>query len=269
MTVANLLGLEGKNSLVVGGGFGMGRESALLLAQAGANVVVGDMIQARADAVAAEIEALGVKASTATGDVTRREDAEALVDAAADFYGGNLDVLVNIVGIASWTMLMELDDATWEHDLGINLRQHLFVGRAAARRMIAAGIPGRIAMVASVDGFYGSPNHAAYGVAKAGVVSLTKTMAQEWGQHGIRVNAIAPDAILTPRVRVMIEQAGQDPDDTSGQIERPLSRSGTPAEIAGPLIFMVSDLSSYVSGQTLVVDGGMIGVPAGGRYVRR
>ena len=265
VTVGNLLGLEGKNALVVGGGFGMGRESVLLLARAGANVVVGDMLADRAAAVAAEAEALGVRAGTTGGDVTKRVEAEALVDRAADFYDGRLDVLVNIVGIASWALLMDLDDATWEHDLAINLSQHLYVGRAAARRMIAAGIAGRIAMVASVDGFYGSPNHAAYGAAKAGVVSLTKTMAQEWGKHGIRVNAIAPDAILTPRVRVIMEQAGHDPDDTSGQAERPLQRSGTPAEIAGPLIFMVSDLSSYVSGQTLMVDGGMFGVPGGHR----
>jgi 3-oxoacyl-[acyl-carrier protein] reductase len=210
-----------------------------------------------------------VKASTVSSDVTKREEAEALVDAAADFYGGALEILVNIVGLASWKMLMDFDDETWEHDLRINLYQHMYVGRAAARRMIAAGIPGRMAIVASVDGFYGSPTHAAYGVAKAGVISLAKTMAQEWGEHGIRVNAIAPDAILTPRVRVMIEQSGRDPEDTAGQVERPLQRSGSPAEIAGPLVFMVSDLSSFVSGQTLVVDGGMIGVPAGGRYVKR
>lgn len=265
MVVGNLLGLEGKNVLVVGGGFGMGRESALLLARAGANVVVADFIHERADAVAAEVEALGVRSRPAYGDVTDLDQAEALVQTAADFYGGQLEVLVNIVGIASWTHILDFDDKTWDHDLDMNLRQHLYVGRAAARRMIAAGVPGRIAMVASVDGFYGSPNHAAYGVAKAGVVSLTKTMAQEWGEHGIRVNAIAPDAILTPRVRVMMEQAGRDPDDNSGQGERPLMRSGTPAEIAGPLIFMVSDLSSFVSGQTLIVDGGLFGVPVGGR----
>jgi NAD(P)-dependent dehydrogenase (short-subunit alcohol dehydrogenase family) len=106
-------------------------------------------------------------------------------------------------------------------------------------------------------------------VAKAGVISLAKTMAQEWGVHGIRVNAVAPDAILTPRVRAMMVARGIDPDTDTGpvQSDRPLARMGSPAEIAGPLVFLVSDLSSFVSGQTLIVDGGMFGVPTGGRSV--
>src|ERR1700677_2778302 len=227
----SILGLNGKNALVVGGGFGMGRETALLLANTGANVVVGDIIPDRADSVAKEAEAIGVRSLGAYGDVTKQKEAEAVVRAAAGFFDGRLDILVNIVGIASWTTIMDFDDETWDHDLGMNLRHHLYVGRAAARQMISAGIPGRIAMVASVDGFYGSPNHAAYGVAKAGVVSLTKTMAQEWGQHGIRVNSIAPDAILTPRVRVLFEEAGIDTEDESRHDARPLARFRTPAEI--------------------------------------
>jgi NAD(P)-dependent dehydrogenase (short-subunit alcohol dehydrogenase family) len=260
----NILGLEGRTALVMGGGFGIGRETALLLAAAGANVAIGDIDPSRAEAVADEVKAQGVLSAAAPGDARIEAEARRMVDVAADLGGGRLDVLVNIVGLASWVSLLDVDDETWDHDLNMNLRHHLYVGRAAARRMIEAGVPGRIAMVASVDGYYGSDNHPAYGVAKAGVISLVKTMAQEWGHHGIRVNAVAPDAILTPRVRVMLEQRGLDPEATE-QFERPIARMGSPAEIAGPLVFLVSDLSSFVSGQTLIVDGGLFGVSAGHR----
>src|SRR5215475_1633310 len=120
-----------------------------------------------------------------------------------------------------------------------------------------------MAVVASVDAFYASTNHPAYGVAKAGLVSLVKTMAQEWGRYGIRVNAVAPDAVLTPRIQAGMADRGIDPDVGTPQPLRPLERNCTPAEIAGPLVFLVSDLSSFVSGQTLVVDGGLFWVPTG------
>ena len=266
MAQTDILGLNGKGALVVGGGRGIGRETALLLARAGAQVAVGDVDHGRADAVADEVAAAGVRSLAVYGDVTRATEAEAMVGTAADFFDGRLEVVINIVGLASWATVLDTDDEIWDHDLTINLAHHLFVSRAAARRMIAAGIPGRIAVVASVDGLYGSPNHPAYGVAKAGVMSLTRTMAQEWGVHGIRVNGVAPDAILTPRVAAMLADRGIDVE--SGELpqsERPLARMGQPAEIAGPLVFLVSDLSSYVSGQTLIVDGGMFGVPGGSR----
>jgi NAD(P)-dependent dehydrogenase (short-subunit alcohol dehydrogenase family) len=261
----NVLGLEGKGALVVGGGRGIGRETALLLASVGANVVIGDIDAGRGDSVADEVATMGVRSLAVRGDATDPGEAQTIVESAAGFYDGHLDVVINIVGIASWVTLLDVDDAMWDDQFANNLRHHLYIGRAAARQMILASAPGRIALVASVDGFYGSPNHAAYGAAKAGVVSLTKTMAQEWGQYGIRVNAIAPDAILTPRVEVLLAARGVNLQDHDRQLHRPLSRMGTPAEIAGPLVFLVSDLSSYVSGQTLIVDGGLFGVPAGHR----
>jgi NAD(P)-dependent dehydrogenase (short-subunit alcohol dehydrogenase family) len=259
----NILGLAGRNALVVGGGNGIGRETVLLLARAGANVAVGDIISERAQAVAAEASGLGVRAHPVCGDARVETDALSMVDGSEEGLRGPLEILVNIVGIASWVTVMDIDDETWDHDLGMNLRHHLYVGRAAAKAMVASATAGRIAMVASVDGFYGSTNHPAYGVAKAGLISLTKTMAQEWGQYGIRVNAVAPDAILTPRVRQMLTEAGVAFENQESV--RPLKAWGTPAEIAGPLTFLVSDLSSFVSGQTLIVDGGMFGVPGGTR----
>ena len=132
-----------------------------------------------------------------------RAQAEAIVEQAADALGG-LDVVINMIGFAAWGTLMELDDDTWDLDFARNLRHHVWVGRAAARRMIDQGTGGAMAFVASVSGIYGAPRHAAYGAAKAGVMSLTRTMAQEWGRQGIRVNAVAPDMIATPRMRACL-----------------------------------------------------------------
>ena len=251
----NLLGLDGKRSLVLGGGYGIGRESALLLARAGAPVVVADLAPARADAVAAEIAGLGVTSHALSGDVTDRATAEGIVDAAASFHGG-LDVVINMIGFAAWGTLFDLDDDAWELDLSRNLRHHLWTGKAAARHMIDQGTGGALAMVASVSGIYGAPRHAAYGAAKAGVMSLTRTMAQEWGRHGIRVNAVAPDMIATPRMREQQAHFAEDPDARARDSIQPLGRMGEADEIAGPLVFLVSDLASFVTGQTLIVDGG-------------
>ena len=211
---ASLFGLQGKPALVVGGGFGIGRASALLLARAGADVAVADLDGRRAAAVAEEITALGVRSTALTGDVTDRAQAEAVVAAAADFHG-SLEVLINMVGTAAWAQLLAVDDDAWTTDLTRNLTQHLYVGRAAAKRMIDQGTGGRIAVVASVSGLYGAPNHGAYGAAKAGLMELVRTMAQEWGPHGIRVNAVAPDMIATPRVMAAYADTGNDPDDAA------------------------------------------------------
>jgi 3-oxoacyl-[acyl-carrier protein] reductase len=251
----DLLGLAGKRSLVLGGGYGIGKESALLLARAGAPVVVADLDLARAEATAAEITALGVAAHALSGDVTDRTRAEGIVDEAAAFHGG-LDVMINMIGFAAWGNLFDLDDDTWELDLSRNLRHHLWTGKAAARHMIAQDTGGAIAMVASVSGIYGAPNHAAYGAAKAGVMSLTRTMAQEWGRNGIRVNAVAPDMIATPRMREQQAHFQESGEERARDSIQPLGRMGEADEIAGPLVFLVSDLASFITGQTLIVDGG-------------
>jgi 3-oxoacyl-[acyl-carrier protein] reductase len=226
----NVLGLSGKPALVIGGGYGMGRASALLLARAGANVALADIIEERAQSVAKEVEALGVRALALTG---------------------SLEVVINMVGLATWNELLDTDEEAWEQQMMINLRHHLYVGRAAARHMIEQRSGGRMAFVASVSGIYGAPFHGAYGAAKAGVMSLVRTMANEWGRHNIRVNAVAPDVISTPRLPQTMtpEQARSE-----GVL---LGRMGTPEEIAGALVFFVSDLASFVTGQTLIVDGGV------------
>ena len=242
-----LLDMTGRGALVVGGGQGIGRATALALQESGARVAVLDSEGDRAKAVAAELrDAVAVVADVTDPDQARRGVAEA--EAAL----GSIDAVVNIVGSASWGSLLELDEETWERDFIVNLKHHWYVSRSAARSWVDAGRPGAICVVGSVSGLFSSPNHGAYGAAKAGVLGFVRTAAEEWWPHGIRVNAVVPGAVRTPR----IEAAWQD-----GSIPRPsedtLRRMAQPEDIAGAALFLVSDLALRVTGQSIVVDGGV------------
>lgn len=248
--MSEVFGLNGKKALVVGGGSGIGAATSALLATAGATVAVADVDGDRAKAVAAE-----VGGTPLAGDVTKVAEAERVVDEAHAALGG-IDVVANIVGLASWGDILTMPAETWQHDLDINLNQHLYVGRAAARHMIAAGTGGALALVTSISGIYGAPNHAAYGAAKAGAMALARSMANEWAPHKIRVNTVAPDVIGTPRVLDGFREKGYTDPDVIVADEVLLGRWGRPEEIAGPLVFLLSDLATFMTGQTLVVDGG-------------
>jgi NAD(P)-dependent dehydrogenase (short-subunit alcohol dehydrogenase family) len=148
-----------------------------------------------------------------------------------------------------WSSLLDYDVAEFDRSLALNLRSALLVSQAFARACVNSGIRASIVCTSSISGLGASPYHAAYGAAKAALCQLVQTMAVEWGPRGIRVNAIAPGTIATPRASI-----SADPQRDRAAI--PLGRRGEPEEIAGAALFLLSDLSSYVSGQTLVVDGG-------------
>jgi 3-oxoacyl-[acyl-carrier protein] reductase len=248
--MSSLFGLAGRGALVVGGGQGIGRASVLLLARLGSQVAVLDAERERAESVAEEARALGVRAAALVADVTRAAEAErAVAEARATL--GTLDAVVNIVGAASWGTLLELDDAAWERDFAVNLKHHWYVARAAARGFIAAQRPGALCAVGSVSGNFSAANHGAYGAAKAGLHAFVRTAAEEWWPHGIRVNAVVPGTVRTPR----IEAAW-----ASGAIRTPaaddLARMAAPDDIANASVFLVSELARRITGQTLIVDGG-------------
>lgn len=249
----DVFGLDGHKALVVGGGYGSGKLTAQLLAQAGASVAVADIRPDRAGQVAREIGGHAI-----TGDVTTPEGAAAIVDEAHASLGG-LTRLANIVGLVSMGAFIDNDPAHWRQQFDLNLMQQVYVCHAAGRHMLAEG-GGAIAMVASVSGIYGAPDQAAYGMAKAGVMSLTRTLAAEWGPQGIRVNAIAPDITAVPR---LTDQVPGTRDDALAMMDAmareegvPLQRFGRPEELARPLLFLLSDMSSFMTGQCLVIDGG-------------
>lgn len=228
----------------------MGRATALALARAGAGVAVIDVESERAEAVAAEVRDLGRPACALAADVTTADEATRGLAGARNELGG-LDIVVNVVGASSWAPLLELDEETWEAQFAVNLKHHWYVARSAARAWIDAGEPGALCVVGSISGVFSAANHGAYGAAKAGLLGLVRTAAEEWWPYGIRVNAVVPGAVRTPR----IESAWAE-----GSIPRPdkdtLERMALPEDIAGPILFLVSDLARCVTGQSVVVDGG-------------
>lgn len=248
--VTSLFGLEGKRIMVLGGGQGMGEATVKLLASLGASVAVVDLEPERAERVAAEVAQTGAAALPFAVNVT---DDDALVETIARVGRelGPLDGMATVIGMAGWSPIAEMELETWDADHRRNLRYFFLAAREVARSLLQREAPGAMVCVASVDGIVSAPNHAAYGAAKAGLINLVKTMAVEWSGRGIRVNAVAPGGIVTPRIPF----AGKEVERKSMAL-LPMQRRGTVEDIAKAAAFFLSDLSPYVTGQTLAVDGG-------------
>jgi NAD(P)-dependent dehydrogenase (short-subunit alcohol dehydrogenase family) len=242
----DLLRLDGRNYVVVGAGQGMGRQTCHALTQAGAaKIICVDIEEDRAKDIADEI---GIGTAWA-GDVTKRSEAQRL-GAFAEEQLGTIHGLVDIVGMARWASVLEVDDENWDWSLDMNLRHAYLVSQELGRRMVTTG-GGTMVFIASVSGLSGAPMHAAYGAAKAGLMAYIQTLAVELGPQGVRANAVAPGVILTPRMEAIYT----DEQRVANDAVVPLGRMGRPADIAGAALFLTSDLSSFVSGRTLVVDG--------------
>lgn len=247
----DVFGIAGKRALVVGGGQGIGEAVALAFAGAGSDVVLVDVDSARCEAVAAKVRALGRDAQIVTANVLDDQEASDLV-AAAERRAGAIDLLATIVGSTAYRPLLETEIEHWDFEQKLNLRYVFLVGKAFAAARVRTGQPGTATFVSSVSGMMAAPRHAPYGAAKAGLIHLVKTMATEWAPHGIRVNSVAPGPIITPRL--------PDTPEWREQIERsalPMQRRGRVEEIANAVLFLASEMSSYVTGQTLAVDGGL------------
>lgn len=242
----SLLRLDGRRFVVIGAGQGIGRQATHALASAGARVVCVDRDGDLANDVAAEVDGIPW-----IGDVTRRADVERLFDEAAAGLGG-LDGVVDTVGMAQYAGLLELDDELWQWHQDICIR-HVFLALQYGGRKLRDGGGGSMVFVASASGISAAPEHAAYGAAKAGVMSLVRSAAEELGPHGIRVNAVAPGVVWTPRVSAYLGEKGRQRNADNA----PLRRVALPADIAATILFLSSDLAGYVSGQTLSVDGGV------------
>ena len=242
----DLLRVDQRNYVVLGAGQGMGRQTCHALTQAGAaSIVCVDIDSERAVDIAQEI-GIGIPW---VGDVTKRDDARRL----GDFAEEQLRVIngfVDIVGMARWASLLEIDDENWNWSHDMNVRHAFLVSQELGKRMVSTG-GGTMVFIASASGLSAAPMHAAYGVAKAGLMAYVQSLAVELGPSGVRANAIAPGVILTPRMEV----AFSDDQRAANSAVVPLGRMGRPADIAGAVLFLTSDLSSFVSGRTLVVDG--------------
>jgi len=249
------INLGDRVAIVAGGGRGIGRSSSLILAEAGAGVVVVDIDRERANAVVREIGDSGGRAIPVVADVRESRQVDSVVQAALGEFG-HIDALVNIIGLASWAPALDMSEEVWDADLVLNLKYVWLCSRAVARVMVEQGRKGSIINTCSISGMTAAPSHAAYGSAKAGLVGLTRSLAVEWARYYIRVNAIAPGSMKTPRIMEMIKAA---PEIEEAQANRvPLGRWGTTEDIAGAVLFLASDLSDYITGQTIVVDGGFL-----------
>ena len=249
---ASFFGLAGKKALIIGGGQGMGESTALFLARAGCDVALVDVVPDRADAVGQKIAALDRKAFTIAGNVLDDGQIPLIVTEAEAKLGG-LDLMVSIVGAAAWGSLLETTADIWDQQMHLNLRYFFLVARQVAESLIRRGQPGAIVGIASVDGQRAAPMRGVYGAAKAGLISLVQTMAVEWAPHHIRVNAIAPGHIVTPRMFDTPQRA----DLYAGSL-LPMRQRGTPDDIGRAALFLASDMARYITGTTLDVDGGLL-----------
>lgn len=246
--------IEGKVTIVTGGGTGIGESIAREFAARGAKVLIASRNVENLTKVRDEIRKAGGACEMTTVDVRQADQCEAMVETAVKHFG-RLDVLINNHGASITTPSLNLSPNGWRAVVGINLDGTFFCSKAAARQFIKQGGGGSIVNISSTAGVHGSPTMLPYGAAKAGVVNLTISQAGEWGEHGIRVNCIAPGPIDTegaaprvwpnPKVKQMVANS------------RALQRFGRVEEIAYPCIFLASEAASYVTGETLIVDGGV------------
>jgi 3-oxoacyl-[acyl-carrier protein] reductase len=243
--------LENKHALVTGGSRGIGRAIALAFASAGAHVAISDIqIDDQAENVVNEIKSHGVKAKAYAADAGSFEASEKLVnDVLADF--GRIDILVNNAGITRDNLLLRMSETDWDMVIQVNLKSIFNMTKAIQRSMLKQR-DGSIINMSSVVGLSGNAGQSNYSASKAGLIGFTKSIAQEFGSRGIRCNAIAPGFIET----AMTEKLPEDVRENWIK-SIPLRRSGKPEDVANIAIFLASDLSSYVTGQVISVDGGM------------
>ena len=248
--------LSGKTAIVTGAGRGIGRAIALALAREGCQVGIADILPGSAKAVAAEVDALGVKGLALPVDLTSRVEVEQMVaEAMAQF--GQIDIVVNNAGWDRMGLFLDTDEETWDRIIAVNLKAMLYVCKAALPHMVARGA-GKVVNVASDAGRVGSSGEAVYSATKGAVIAFSKALAREMARHRITVNAVCPGLTETPLLQSLREQSPKMAKILEAVTHAtPLGRVATPEEIAGAVGFFASPEADFITGQTLSVSGGL------------
>jgi NAD(P)-dependent dehydrogenase (short-subunit alcohol dehydrogenase family) len=243
--------LTGKTAIVTGGGGGIGRRVAIAFSEFGAKLIIADIDQKTADLVVSEIKAKGGEAIAIRMDVTNPDEVYEMVNAAVNAFG-RVDILFNNAGISIRGPAESFSLDEWNKVIAVNLTGMFICAQGVGKLMIKQG-GGKIINTASVSAKLGHPGNLAYAAAKHGVVGMTKVMAVEWGKYGVSVNCIGPGVIKTP----MTMKAFSDPEQYQELARRvPLGRLGEPDDIIGAVVFLASEASNYVTGQTIFIEGG-------------
>jgi 2-deoxy-D-gluconate 3-dehydrogenase len=250
--ILNSFQLAGRTAMVTGCNTGLGQGVALALAQAGADIVgVNQSVPAE---TMAQVQALGRKFLDVRKNLSDTSALPGIVQEALAL-SGHIDILVNNAGIIRREDAINFSESDWDDVVNLNLKNVFFLAQAAARQFIAQGTGGKIINIASMLSFQGGVRVPSYTASKSGVMGITRALANEWAKHGIHVNAIAPGYMATNNTAAL--QA--DPVRNAAILDRiPAGRWGTPADLAGPVVFLASPASDYVNGYTVAVDGGWL-----------
>jgi NAD(P)-dependent dehydrogenase (short-subunit alcohol dehydrogenase family) len=248
-----LFDLAQKTAVVIGGTTGIGRVLSIGLAEAGANVIATARRREQVNETAELIEKCGRKTLRACTDVQSRSSIEELSSAVLEHFG-SVEILVNCAGQLKREPTLSISEEEWTQTIDINLNGTLRSCQIFGRHMLERSY-GRIINIASLNSFVALTEVAAYASSKAGIVSLTRSLAVEWSKHGVNVNAIAPGIFRTP---INSELLDNTPRGSELLLRTPMARFGKPEELIGAAVFLASDASSFVTGETLVVDGGFL-----------
>lgn len=254
MATLDCFGLNGRVVVVTGAGRGIGRVIAMDAFKSGAKLAVGSRTTGELETLQSEIEALGGECIYGPLDVTQVDSIRQFLDSVVEHYG-RIDVLINNAGYNKLAKILEYDEALYDQIVDANLKNVFFCSQIAAKQMIAQGNGGVIVNISSQAGVVGAPERGPYSGAKGGVNNMTRTMAAEWAEYGIRVNVVAPTVTRSPLAEQAMSdsQAFADAVRTKNLLRGDLAE---PEEISAPVIFLASPAASMITGHTLVVDGG-------------
>ncbi len=266
IVLQKLFDLTGKVAIVTGGAVGIGKGIVERLSEAGSTVLFADISEENGKRTTQELKNKGRKVEFIKADSSVSGDVKKVVKYAVDKFGG-LDILVNNAGIYPFSPAIDVPEALWDKTLAINLKGYFLFCQAAANEMIAKKKGGAVINIASIDGFHPTGNLVHYDSSKGGVVMMTRALALEWGPLGIRVNGIAPGGIatpgaaaasasMTPAVKMTPEQIKAMTDAFTARI--PMRRQGVPDDIATVALFLASPAAGYITGETIIVDGGYL-----------